>query len=518
MVDAQQNIPVIDVFAGPGGLSEGFSSFRADDGGSFRVRLSVEADSTAWQTLSLRAFFRQFGYRGESVPDEYYEHIHDPIRLPREELLAAYPKHWQDAQQEAWKATLGEEDVEDELHERLGSLLRGRDEWVLIGGPPCQAYSLAGRSRNSGNREFTDDPRHYLYREYLKLIAHHWPAVFVMENVKGILTSKPKGERIFPCIQSDLTDPGSAVNGGTGYFYRLYSLSTRALPWALEPKHFVVKAEEYGIPQARHRVIILGVREDLIGEAEILPVLQQTEQQVAVDEVLTLPPLRSSLSRSACAPDSWENWLEVLEKAADAEWCEQLDDPVDSVIQKTVNQLYSRCRQLTCSPAGNGRMLHFRPEWFWDERLRSAANHEARSHRDDDLHRYLFAACYAHVHGRSPKLGEFPEELLPQHRNAGLAVREGGHFSDRFRVQVRGRPATTVTSHISKDGHYYIHPDPKQCRSLTVREAARIQTFPDNYFFCGPRTQQYHQVGNAVPPLLAVQIADVCWTVLRGRR
>ena len=149
--------------------------------------------------------------------------------------------------------------------------------------------------------------------------------------------------------------------------------------------------------------------------------------------------------------------------------------------------------------------------WYSDDNLKVYLNHEARSHMSSDLRRYVYASTYASAYGLSPKGHENFDlkGLRPNHVNW-----ETGKFSDRFRVQLYPKPATTVTSHISKDGHYFIHPDPSQCRSLTVREAARIQTFPDNYFFLGNRTQQFHQVGNAVPPLLAYKIAETVRSLL----
>ena len=131
-----------------------------------------------------------------------------------------------------------------------------------------------------------------------------------------------------------------------------------------------------------------------------------------------------------------------------------------------------------------------------------------------DLNRYLFSSSFAQAVSRSPTLKDFPAELMPEHRNAPSSA-NGNHFADRFRVQLENRPATTLTSHISKDGHYFIHYDPAQCRSLTVREAARIQTFSDDYHFEGPRTEQYRQVGNAVPPYLAHQIANVVYQSIK---
>jgi DNA (cytosine-5)-methyltransferase 1 len=135
---------------------------------------------------------------------------------------------------------------------------------------------------------------------------------------------------------------------------------------------------------------------------------------------------------------------------------------------------------------------------------------------ESDLRRYFFVSCYGAAKRKSPKLEDFPEALLPNHENVTEGI-EDKKFADRFRVQLSGKPSKTITSHISKDGHYYIQYDPTQCRSLTVREAARIQTFPDNYYFCGPRTAQFSQVGNAVPPLLANKIAQVVTQIFSNR-
>jgi DNA (cytosine-5)-methyltransferase 1 len=188
-------------------------------------------------------------------------------------------------------------------------------------------------------------------------------------------------------------------------------------------------------------------------------------------------------------------WKEALKGAKDRGWLGDADG-------QTRQKILSALDHLALPNADRGA------EFRQNGDLLPLLNHSTRSHIRADLERYLFASAFASAHGRSPALSDFPTTLLPDHENVDQAM-GNGMFSDRFRVQIANSPATTVTSHISKDGHYYIHYDPAQCRSLTVREAARLQTFPDDYFFCGPRTSQYSQVGNAVPPRLASHIAGV---------
>jgi DNA (cytosine-5)-methyltransferase 1 len=224
--------------------------------------------------------------------------------------------------------------------------------------------------------------------------------------------------------------------------------------------------------------------------------------------------LRSGLSRK----DSAEAWLNAFSAVRDRRWYTSLERKCGEEVQALIASTVSR---LACPPRGRGSAFikgrfvpTHAPAWYRDERLAGICHHDTRGHLETDLHRYLFVSAFGQVHGRSPRLKDFPADLLPDHENAKRAAEFGGTFSDRFRVQLATKPSTTITSHIAKDGHYYIHPDPAQCRSLTLREAARLQTFPDNYFFCGPRTMGYGQVGNAVPPLLARSIAAALWAFL----
>ena len=492
----------VDIFAGPGGLAEGFSSLRGANGSRiFEIALSVEREPSAFATLRLRAFTRQFA----DLPGSYFDYIAG--RISRDQMIRRHPAEWDAAILETAMLELGSESAREWLTPALRDIREcATNGTILIGGPPCQAYSLVGRARNQGIKDYdaASDHRHFLYKEYIRILEQLEPVAFVMENVKGMLSAKIDGVGMIERIVADLRSAGGKADN-----YRL-------VPLVEDPRGglrgHVVRAEEFGIPQARHRVILLGIRSDIFDGSALeigkTPTLAAASLRATVEDVLVgMPPLRSGLSRTEDAAEAWrEVAIGAFKSAAVA--CGKDGTWLSGVAAK-LRAFALRLREgadlpprksTTLAPVRDNRLA----EWLVDGRLDLLPNHESRGHMPEDLARYAFVATFAEVFGRSPKADEFPKALAPLHRNW-----ESGKFADRFRVQTWDRPSTTVTSHISKDGHYFIHPDPMQCRSLTVREAARLQTFPDNYFFEGNRTQQYVQVGNAVPPLLARQIAEL---------
>lgn len=509
-------IPVVDLFAGPGGLGEGFSSFVARGGSGkvrhapFRIALSVEKEPFAHRTLRLRSFFRLLKNHGQPL-DQYYAYVAGTELLP---FTPETKKYWEQAAQEALRLEIGEGSSGSTIHGLVREIAAANKYWVLIGGPPCQAYSLAGRSRNKGVHHYKPekDKRNFLYTHYLELITKYRPAVFVMENVKGILSSKISGSNIFEKILEDLR----ADDGRGKKSYRIFSLTKAGAVYSgsggerVNPHDFVVRAERHGIPQARHRVILLGVREDVLpGNFHPLEERQTVKLREAISD---LPKLRSGLSRK----DSLIAWQDAV--VAQAELVKKaLGELPHASDRKRIGVVLRELLNGNLPYEGRGDIrlgqsllkANAFTKQLRDDHLDVILNHEARGHMTSDLGRYLYVAAYAMVNGASPSQENFPRMLAPKHKNWF-----SGAFADRFRVQVANQPSTTVTCHISKDGNYYIHHDPRQCRSLTVREAARLQTFPDNYFFEGNRTEQYIQVGNAVPPLLARQIAEKVWKIL----
>lgn len=509
------NYKIIDLFAGPGGLGEGFAAYENKDAHKFKIALSVEMEKSAHQTLTLRSFFRHI--RGDNKAlDAYYRFCSmEGTQHPGE----LFPLAWRAASSEALQLTLGNPEHNRVLDTWLDRAKLQEDETILIGGPPCQAYSLVGRSRNMGKVDYVaeEDHRHFLYKEYLRILRRIRPAIFVMENVKGILSSRVGGKLVIHDILRDLTDPSLALGKQSGVRYTIHSLVSRIKfspgddPTTMDANSFVIEAENYGIPQARHRVILLGVREDLNYDGRWL--LQDSEKLHVIDAIDDLPPLRSKLSKS----DSDSAWFESVKNLAHS----LEHDAAEKGMMSLALKLGTEASRLGFT-LETGAIRYFHPKkstsslnlyerWVKDPRLDVWLNHESRSHMKSDLARYFYTAVFGKLHKKTPKghLDFMLNGLAPDHANW-----ESGKFVDRFRVQLFNSPSTTVTSHIAKDGHYFIHPDPGQCRSLTVREAARLQTFPDNYFFQGNRTQQYQQVGNAVPSLLSNKIAHIVYKIL----
>ena len=508
-------VAAVDLFSGPGGLAEGFAALKDPLGRPrFNVVLSIEMEPTAYRTLLLRGFLRKFpsGY-----PPAYYDFLNG-VLVQEPDWASLYPREWKEACDETQCLTLGTSEARAFVRNRIARIRAAHGgRTVLLGGPPCQSYSVAGRARNVGNADYdsANDERQSLYLEYAKVLTQLQPAVAVMENVRGMLSARHDGRPIF----SDVMD--SLMHAGGKNRYRLLSLASpyagRSWDDGLGPKDFLVRAEEHGIPQTRHRVFVICIRRDVAATLrnDLLPTLDRNEATASVHDIIgAMPILRSRLSRN----DDNTSWQQVLIKAHRLALRHIPAMPPD--MERKFRIALERALGSTKGTALPHREVQGETgfpnacpaalrDWISDPNLTRLPNNETRGHIHEDIARYLYAAAYAYASGRSPRARDFPRALAARHRSWNT-----GKFDDRFRVQLRDHPSTTITSHISKDGHYFIHPDPAQCRSLTVREAARLQTFPDNYFFQGSRTQQYVQVGNAVPPYLAWQIARQLWDVL----
>jgi DNA (cytosine-5)-methyltransferase 1 len=420
-----KQIPIIDLFAGPGGLGEGFTSVvDKDKKRFFRIALSIERDEFAHKTLTLRSFLRQFHFK--KLPKEYYQFVRGKI-TDVEELYKLYPKEAEEAKREAWRFSLGKTEDHNEIDKRIREGLKGQKNFVLIGGPPCQAYSLVGRARRQEGKGLNkEDERVYLYREYYRILAVHKPPVFIMENVKGILSSKVENEGIFNQLIGDLRNPVESYKKLQGEEnisksrteYKIYSLVKRANKdlngeEIFQPKDFIIRSEDYGTPQTRHRVILLGIRSDIKTIPEIL---KKAKELIHVDKVLDgLPNIRSGLSKES---DSKINWKHSIEDLLKTNIGKQIDIEVWEKMKQAINNLTLPQKDKGSDFVEYDADIMYKKNWFLDKKLNGVCNHESRSHIKEDLYRYLFVSCFASVKGRSPKLSDFPDSLLPRHLNA----------------------------------------------------------------------------------------------------
>lgn len=510
-------IPIIDLFAGPGGLGEGFSALRNGEQPAFEIKVSIEKDPNAHKTLTLRSVYRYLKSMGSL--DSYYRYIRgeiDESEFHQHPLVVEAFKH---AAHEALLMELGKSS-EREIDQKIKDAIKDTSEWVLIGGPPCQAYSLAGRSRRSREEKesFESDEKHFLYKEYLRIIRSHSPSVFVMENVKGILSSKISGQPIFRQILADLSHPSDSQK------YVIQSLVVEGDVDTLDGKDYIIHSENFGIPQCRHRVILLGIRKDIFDSNKKLTnkpddfLLTPSERMNTVYQAICdLPILRSGLSKETDSHDSWYRALKQTPSLLGNSKAKPIPE-IKLEMEKVFELMSTNTSigsQFIPGITNKTSMLPSYKKWVEDEQIGGTVQHYTRKHMRADVQRYFYLSVYAKlISGYVPKVQDLPPDLIPNHKNLSQEVPPN---QDRFRVQQAGQPGKTVTSHISKDGHYFIHYDAAQARSFTIREAARIQTFPDNYFFEGGATAALHQVGNAVPPLLANQIAKIVSHILSSR-
>src|SRR5690606_12961357 len=296
--DLPATFGIVDLFAGPGGLGEGFAPLDVGGHVPFRIGISVEKEASAHRTLALRAFLRAYRARHDALPDQFIDFHAGLASEP--DWSAVDAEAWRHAIDEARALELGTEAAAIAIVGAIGKLRGSYEDTILIAGPPCQADSRVGRARARGKAGYVPekDVRHYLLREYIRVLDRLRPAAFVMENVKGMLASTVESRLVFEMLMEDLSSLGT----GHGHKYELRAIRVEdgkaRLREAKRPSDFIVRAEEFGVPQRRHRVIIVGVRADLAARASQASLPVSGQRRTVNDAIGTMPALRSGISRS----------------------------------------------------------------------------------------------------------------------------------------------------------------------------------------------------------------------------
>ncbi|WP_417558728.1 DNA cytosine methyltransferase [Mesoflavibacter zeaxanthinifaciens] len=414
---SKKKLTYIDLFAGAGGLSEGFISQ------DFNPIAHIEIDEAACKTLTTRAAYHYL--KKNNAIDTYHQYLKGEI-----DRIALYEQIPQEVKNSIINQGIGEKNnkaIFQQIDLKLNNLeIQNVD--LIVGGPPCQAYSLVGRARSEDNMK--GDSRNYLYVQYAKFLEKYQPKMFVFENVIGLLSA------------------------GSGIYLKNMERLFNKKGYKIEV--FKVNAENFGVLQKRRRLIIVGWKDDFTPN---------------------LPPL----------------------------------DNYDSGVSSFVQHLFNDLPSLQAGDGTNKFTKYISPtnDYLKNSGIRNGIDivtqHIARPHRNQDKEIYKIAVDIWENKMERLNYNDLPERLKTHDNRTS--------FTDRFKVVANNLSAShTVVAHIAKDGHYYIHPDSTQNRSLSVREAARLQSFPDDYYFEGVkedanRTAAFKQIGNAVPPLMANEIA-----------
>ncbi len=403
----KNKITFIDLFAGTGGLSEGFVC------AGYTPIAHVEMNVDACNTLRTRACYYYLKQSG--CLDKYYDYLNSEIN--RDELYALMPKAVIDSVINETMSTSSMDVIYKKIDNAIITQEIGHVD-LVIGGPPCQAYSHVGRSRKC----MDDDPRNDLYKLYCKVLEKYNPEMFVFENVPGL------------------------ISAGEGKYLQRIKNEFRSIGYKLD--YEIVNAEYFGVLQKRNRIILVGWKRN---SSHAYPRYEKKENCFCINDIFyDLPKINPGQTGNHYRHKKFSDYLR------------------NNGIRKDEDIL------------------------TW---------HVARSHIDRDRNIYRMAIRAWNDNHKRLKYSDLPDSLSTHKNKSG--------FLDRFKVVAADLPTShTIMAHIAKDGHYYIHPDIEQSRSITVREAARIQSFPDDYYFEGSRTAVFTQIGNAVPPLMGKGIAE----------